>query len=333
MSLGKLYSQLGDVVLPAAVPYSQVSSWELRFLYLLGRSRLTGEGQLIELGSGGGGSTYALALGLSENPGFDRSGGRLHAYDFFRVGKGTFASPKFFKGGAAPQDSDSFLGDFRDKLAPFIDFIEVHPGDIWQTSDENDRSPIEFLHVDIAKTARVWRCVAERFLPRLEPGSLVLHQDFAGPRLPWLHYSTGALLPYIEIAGPPIRSTLAFEVVRPIPAKVLTALAEDSFGTHEKLRLISAVQEVVDRDHTGGIPFGSVLELAKAYAVHYEGDHRRAWRIAEPLKSDDYLSATRADHFEQLERALTKTGPDTRRPRQPRRSLLRRLAGRLGRRS
>ena len=302
--LGKLYPQLNDVELPDAIPYSQVSAWELRFLYLLGRHWLTGKGQVIELGSGGGGSTYALALGLQENPDFDKKTNKLHAYDFFRVGKGTFASPKFFSAGKAPEDSNSFLDDFKDKLKPFMDFIEIHPGDIWQTSDPDDDSPIEFLHVDIAKTARVFRCVAERFLPRLEPGAVVLHQDFASPRLPWLHYSTGLLLPYIDIAGPPIRSTLAFEVTKPIPHDVLKAIEEDAFDIDEKLRLISAVQEVVDRDHTGGIPFKAVLELAKAYVAHYEGDHKRAWKFAKPLTSDEYLSRTRQDHFAQLEKAL-----------------------------
>jgi Methyltransferase domain len=302
--LGKLYPQLNDVELPDAIPYSQVSAWELRFLYLLGRHRLTGKGKVIELGSGGGGSTYALALGLQENPDFDKKTNKLHAYDFFRVGKGTFASPKFFSAGKAPEDNDSFLDDFKDKLKPFMDFIEIHPGDIWQTSDRDDHSPIEFLHVDIAKTARVFRCVAERFLPRLEPGAVLLHQDFASPRLPWLHYSTGLLLPYIDIVGPPIRSTLAFEVTKPIPQDVLKAIEEDAFDIDEKLKLISAVQDVVDRDHTGGIPFKAVLELAKAYVAHYEGDHKRAWKFAKPLTTDKYLSRTRQDHFAQLEKAL-----------------------------
>jgi Methyltransferase domain len=302
--LGELYPQLNDVELPDAIPYSQVSAWELRFLYLLGRHRLTGKGNVIELGSGGGGSTYALALGLQENPDFDKKANKLHAYDFFRVGKGTFASPKFFSAGNAPEDSNSFLDDFKDKLKLFMDFIEIHPGDIWQTFDPDDHSPIEFLHVDIAKTARVFRCVAERFLPRLEPGAVLLHQDFASPRLPWLHYSTGLLLPYIDIAGPPIRSTLAFEVAKPIPQDVLKAIEEDAFDIEEKLKLISAVQVVVDRDHTGGIPFKAVLELAKAYIAHYEGDHKRAWKIAKPLTSDEYLSRTRQDHFAQLDKAL-----------------------------
>ncbi|MFF7448639.1 MULTISPECIES: hypothetical protein [unclassified Streptomyces] len=307
--LGRLYSLLDTVTLPEKLPYTQCSTWELQFLYLVGRHHLTGRDRIVELGSGGGGSTYALALGLSESPVFDRARGRLHAYDFFRVGKGTFASEKFFAPGHRPQDDNSFLEDFKGRLEPFLPFLEIHAGDLWQTSDPEDTSPVEFLHIDIAKTARVFRCVSERFLTRMRPGTVVLHQDFAGPRLPWLHHSTGALLPYIEIAGPPIRSTLAFEVTRPIPADVLTRVTEDDYTVDEKLALISAVQERIDRDHTGGIPFRAVLELSKAYVAHYDGQHRRAWSIAKPLTSDEYLSRTRADHFEQLRTAYENQRP------------------------
>ncbi|MDQ0599417.1 hypothetical protein QF037_003762 [Streptomyces canus] len=307
--LGRLYSLFDTVTLPENLPYTQCSAWELQFLYLVGRHHLTGRDRIVELGSGGGGSTYALALGLSESPVFDRKTGRLHAYDFFRVGKGTFASEKFFDSGHRPEDDTSFLDDFKGRLEPFLPFLEIHAGDLWQTSDPEDTSPVEFLHIDIAKTARVFRCVSERFLTRMRPGTVVLHQDFAGPRLPWLHHSTGALLPYIEIAGPPIRSTLAFEVTKPIPADVLERITEDDYTVDEKLALISAVQERIDRDHTGGIPFKSVLELSKAYVAHYDGQHRRAWSIAKPLTSDEYLSRTRADHFEQLRKAYEKEPP------------------------
>lgn len=307
--LGRLYSLFDSVTLPENLPYTQCSTWELQFLYLVGRHHLTGQDRIVELGSGGGGSTYALALGLSRSPVFDQKTGRLHAYDFFRVGKGTFASEKFFDSGHKPADDNSFLDDFKGRLEPFLPFLEIHAGDLWQTSDPEDTSPVEFLHIDIAKTARVFRCVSERFLSRMRPGTVVLHQDFAGPRLPWLHHSTGALLPYIEIAGPPIRSTLAFEVTKPIPEDVLKRITEDDYTVDEKLALISAVQERIDRDHTGGIPFKSVLELSKAYVAHYDGQHRRAWSIAKPLTSDEYLSRTRADHFEQLKKAYEKEPP------------------------
>ncbi|MBW8701325.1 hypothetical protein MBT84_17100 [Streptomyces sp. MBT84] len=140
-NLARLFPLLDDVQLPDALPYAQMSEWELQFLYLLGRHHLTGADALVELGSGGGGSTYALALGLQENPRFDAGTGRLHAYDFFRVGKGTFASEKFFTSGAAPEDGNSFLDDFRARLEPFLPFLEIHAGDIWRTSTRTTAPP------------------------------------------------------------------------------------------------------------------------------------------------------------------------------------------------
>lgn len=201
-SLGRLYSMFDDVVLPEEIPYAQMSDWEQKFLYLVARHHVNGTGALVELGSGGGGSTYAIAKGLRENPAFDEQKGRLQAFDFFRVGKGTFATQRFFKAGKAPEGDNSFREDFEAALAPFMGFIEVHAGDIWNTSDPEDKTPIEFLHVDIAKTARVFRCVAERFLPRLEPGAVVLHQDFASPAC---RGCTTAPAPCSRTSGSPVR--------------------------------------------------------------------------------------------------------------------------------
>lgn len=99
-------------------------------------------------------------------------------------------------------------------------------------------------------------------------------------------------------------------MVKPIPQDVLRAIAEDDLDIDEKLKLMSDVQDVVDRDYTDGIPFKAVIELAKAYVAHYEGDHRRAWKIAKPLTSDEYLSRTRQDHFAQLEKALNQAKPN-----------------------
>jgi hypothetical protein len=291
-------------------PYTQVSEWERRSLYLLGRDRYRGFGDVVELGSGGGGSTLALAQGLAENPRFDRTRDRLHAYDFFRVGRGTFASPKFFSDGEPGADG-SFLADFRDHLADYLDLLEIHAGDLEQTSASAGDAPVELLHVDVAKTERVFRLVAGRFLPRLVPGSTVLHQDFASPRLPWLHHSTGALLPWIDVVGPPVRSTLAFVVREPIPADVLAGIARQEAGLDEQLALIADVQGLLGADWTGGIPFRDVLELSKAFAALHAGDPERAWRLAEPLQNVPYLAERRADHFDQLRRALAE--PATRR--------------------
>ncbi|MFC7877114.1 class I SAM-dependent methyltransferase [Isoptericola sp. NPDC057391] len=299
------YAALAEVELPVG-PYTQVSEWERAFLYLVARDLWSGRGDVVELGSGGGGSTVALAQGLAENSVFDRAHHRLHAYDWFRVGRGTFASPRFADDG--PGADGSFLADFRAHLAGYLDLLDVHAGDLAETSTDPPHATIELLHVDIAKTPRVFRLVAERFFPLLAPGAVVLHQDFASPRLPWLHHSTGALLPWVDLVGPPVRSTLAFVVREPVPAAVLDRIARQEADVDEQLDLISRVQDRLGDDVTGGIPFPEVLELAKAYAAFHAGEHRRAWEIAAPLRRVPYLAERRADHFEQLRRAALDVG-------------------------
>lgn len=50
--LGRLYSLFDSVTLPENLPYTQCSTWELQFLYLVGRHHLTGRDRIVELGSG-----------------------------------------------------------------------------------------------------------------------------------------------------------------------------------------------------------------------------------------------------------------------------------------
>jgi hypothetical protein len=52
---------------------------------------------------------------------------------------------------------------------------------------------------------------------------------------------------------------------------------------------------------------GPILQLSKAYVRLYAGQAEEAWKIAEPLREDPYLSSHRADHFDQIEQALDGT--------------------------
>jgi hypothetical protein len=121
------------------------------------------------------------------------------------------------------------------------------------------------------------------FFPRLITGkSIVLHQDFAGPRLAWLHYSTGVLLPYIKLFPCAVKSTLPFRLTRPIPNELLDRLQKDAFTPDEKIGYIGQVQERVGTDITGTVPLRPNLQLAKAFVRFYAGQHEEAWKIAEP---------------------------------------------------
>ena len=159
---------------------------------------------------------------------------------------------------------------------------------------------------DIAKSRNTFGCVVRDFFPRLIPGkSIVLHQDFAGPRLAWLHYSAGVLLPYIKLFPCAVKSTLPFRLTRPVPKDLLDRLEKDAFTPDEKIGYIGQVQERVGTDITGTVPFRPILQLAKAFVRFYAGQHEEAWKIAEPLREDPYLVRTRMDPFDQITRALS----------------------------
>jgi Methyltransferase domain len=291
---------LTAVSLPKS-PYTQVSGPERALLLLLGQHTVTGAGAAVDLGAGAGGSTLALCAGLRQNPSF---AGKVHAFDYFRTGRGTFATEKFHTDPGA-SDDPSFLEDFKDNLTEYSDMLEVHSGNICEL-DLSGLGEIELLHVDIAKSRNTFGCVVRDFFPRLIPRtSIVLHQDFAGPRLAWLHYSTGVLLPYIKLFPCAVKSTLPFRLIRPIPKKLLKRLEKDAFTPDEKIGYIGQVQERVGTDITGTVPFGPILQLAKAFVRFYAGQHKEAWKIAEPLREDPYLARTRTDHFDQIERALS----------------------------
>jgi hypothetical protein len=285
---------------PPTGPYTQVSELERALLFQLCAFTVTGAGEVVDLGAGAGGSTLAMAAGLRVNSTFDRT---LRAFDYFRTGKGTFASKKFHHN---PEDTGSFLEDFEDNLSAYSDLIKVHSGNICRM-DLGEVGPIELLHVDIAKTAGTFSCVVRDFFPRLILDSVVLHQDFAGPRLPWLHYSTAALLPYIELFDSPVRSTLPFRLVKPIPETLIKRLVDDDFTPRQKISLIDQMQRRVADDLSGGVPFGPILQLSKAFVWLYAEQPAKAWKIAEPLRTDPYLARTRTDHFEQILKATQES--------------------------
>lgn len=292
-----LIANLRDVGLPENLPYSQLSVWELRLLASVSKF-LPKVSNVTDLGAGGGGSTLALAHGIKQNVNFDNNSSSLDAYDYFRTGKGTFASSNFMD--LPSQGENSFRKDFDNRLHPFSEFVKVFEGDL--CGFERQTAEINLLHIDIAKTFRVFKCVVRNFFPRLTPGSVVIHQDFASPRLPWLHWSTGLLLPYLEIVEPPVRSSAVLIVKKTIPDNAIHDILEAKPDQQEKTRLISEVQSHFDYDSTGKIPFKKVLELSKAFVAYHDENFMTAWEMAQHLLQDPYLATHRQDHFEQLER-------------------------------
>lgn len=177
---------------------SQVTIPERKVLKYIGAYKLPNPRMIVDLGSGAGSATLAIAEGLALR---GEAFPPIHAYDWFSLGPGHYATEEFKA--ISAYDSASFLEDFKYFLRPYIDNITIHSGDIlrerWKYGD------IDLLFVDLCKDIRIFNHVAIEFFAHLKPGSFLVHQDFSRPRLPWLHYSAGImesnLQPLIRTGG------------------------------------------------------------------------------------------------------------------------------------
>lgn len=163
---------------------TRAERWLLREL---ARTEFRGLGEVVELGSWLGSLTAALADGMRENPAVLSKGRRVQAFDRF-VWKASYMD-RYWKsgfGGVLPENNASFLPAFETIMAPWLDLIEVHAGDL-QTARWTG-CEIEFLSVDAMKTPDLSRNIMKEFYPHLIPGhGYVFHQDFCHYSTWWIH--------------------------------------------------------------------------------------------------------------------------------------------------
>lgn len=188
-----LQDVLADVQLSRTDAPSQVTLSERKVLKYLASILPADTEHVVDLGAGAGSSTLAIAEGLELNADFSKTP-EITAYDWFSIGPGHFATTKFKSISSA--DDASFLEDFKHFLKPYLNQVSVRSGDI--KKETWTKGPIRFLHVDLCKDLDIFNHIAREFFPHLRPGSILVHQDFSRPRLPWLHYSAGLMADYLE---------------------------------------------------------------------------------------------------------------------------------------
>ena len=283
-------------------PFSQASIFERKFLHSLCKNVYSGDGEIVELGVGGGGTAFPICLGVSENDRFAKKQERVHLFDWYELGPGRYASKVFFRSEVNAKLGDSFLPDVLENLSEFNGIFTVYNGDV--AAVEFDIDEIEILHVDVAKTLVTFQSVFERFFSRLIPGqSIILHQDFASPSLSWIHYSTAVLLPFIDVLSKPIRSTLPFKLAKKIPDEVFTRIKNDDFSVEEKIDLIQKIKNVAPTDRSGTLPMDAVLDMSCGFVCHRAGllDDAKEW--AARVETVDYIRERRMDHLVKLRTA------------------------------
>ncbi len=143
--------------------------------------------QIVEFGIFFGRSTHCLATGLLNNPGFNPLSHKIIAYDSFSCSAGgEFA--QHVRGHARASGVETLLvqeDGWIDFAPVFQHFLAAHisSGTVMAVRAEiNDSHPLDgpiaLMHVDSPKHWAELHTLAERFFPKLRPGSFIVFQDF-----------------------------------------------------------------------------------------------------------------------------------------------------------
>lgn len=230
------------------VPSGMLGGHEALLCYYLAKDGFTGVGTIIDGGSFLGKSAYFLAQGLRANPNYAPERDRIHCFDNFLVNDDLTIQfiNSFSKRRLAVGDSTRDI--FEEQVASVRAMVDVHAGDFHTVAWPPQ--PIEILFVDIAKSKSLCSRVLEVFFPHLIPGeSVVIHQDYHHPWLPFIHVTMEYLAEYFELIVPRTDDSAAFLFRAPIPRDVLQRAIEYDFSFEEQMALMDrAISHLAEED-------------------------------------------------------------------------------------
>lgn len=259
-----------ETPLAPLLPTGMLRRREASLLFHLARDYYGGYGDIVDAGAFLGSSSLCLAAGLNDNARVLNKHGRLHAFDLFEVWheqgqtddemalslRNTF--------GLDIRPYESTLDIYMRNLGAFGRLVQVHKGDILKA--RWDGRPLEIFFIDICKTREIMKHLISSFYPSLIPGlSVVVHQDYHHPLLPFIHVAQERLNGYFEVVEPKANDSAAFRLVDRIPDRLLLEVAEYAYTEAEELRLMDAAVERMGAE-------GRHVQLAKVMLLR---EHRR----------------------------------------------------------
>ncbi|MGE4318223.1 MAG: hypothetical protein AB7E96_04885 [Deferribacterales bacterium] len=210
---------------------------ETAMLYYLAKDYYKGYGEIIDLGAFIGASSFALSRGLRENCIAEKAG-RIHAYDKFE------ANDKYlhdfiikYVDKEFPTDGD-FLSLYYKSVDGYNEYLNVNKGDF--TTAKWLGHPVEILFIDIAKNTELNGTAIREFFPALMPGrSVVIHQDYHHPSLPFIHVTMEYLSDHFTIVNEKTDYSILYLNTSKIPAEKLKKAADYDFTPEEKLEYMN----------------------------------------------------------------------------------------------
>lgn len=238
-------------------PWGMLRSIESSLLYHFARDQYAGYGDIVDAGSFIGASAFSLASGLRDNERVKSKAQRIYAFDLFEVwhevnqtDEEMAASLKeHWKIEAGP--GESFFHVFISNLGGLSRFVKPVTGDI--LDQKWSGRPIELLFVDIAKSRPIMQHVVKNFYPSLIPGiSVVVHQDYHHPLLPFIHVMQERLAQWFEIIEMKADDSIAMLLVDRVPDRVLHEVYTYEFSKSRQIDLMDSAIErlpVSERRH------------------------------------------------------------------------------------
>jgi Methyltransferase domain len=240
---------------------------EQRMLVWIAEHRPHPEAAVCDLGSFLGGSTVSLAQGIRSS----RQLATLHAYDRFTIDVRKKEEYLYSKGYRHFPGPNTFH-IVRDHVAPFADFVVLHPGDIVEQHWIGD--PISVLFIDISKSWQTNDVILREFFPYLQAGSVVIQQDYFIAQNPWLHVTMHKLRHKIDYAGATERNSAIYMVREPLTDTDIEGCLRRNTPNSD---VFAAIDAVLDQFQDDPVHLRVLLRLKKNYQM--VPDALNAWQF------------------------------------------------------
>jgi hypothetical protein len=266
-----------EMVLPYLVSRApaMMRSGELKLVYALARDRLDPDLEIVDAGCFLGGSTIAMAAGLSERGDAGRFLKKIHSYDRF-INSSEFYSRFLYETVGL---GESFLEKFLENTAPYDRYINVYPGDFARIGWIKKKIGLYFC--DIAKSTALNAKVYSEYAPWWIPQeTLYIQQDFVHTQAPWVQIVIGYLADHFQPLAVEIPSLL-LRLESHIPEWKIQRVQANDFTPTEKLNAIARLRAWFKDPETV-----ATMDLIAVGLLHEAGRLEAAKNLAATIIAD-----------------------------------------------
>ena len=222
---------------------SMLCSDEITLNYILARYYFIGAGHIFDAGICLGGCTESFIGGLLKNPNIDKIDKYIYAYELAKYNHiyntsyplciVDFVKRQYSE--TINYDGKDFSDLVRENIAHLdgAEKIKLFIGNIMEQEYPDD---IEIMFLDVCKTPEL-NFSMQKLYSRMIPGrSLLIHQDYIHPCLPYIKVTMGYLAEYFEYIGSTRINSAVWLLKKEIPQEILD-VDPYTFGFDEVLRL------------------------------------------------------------------------------------------------